>query len=78
MDGAFPIASSEAPKLTSMLENEVFQRWGYPRQISVTAASSSAASTVPTLTSIGSATYGQRQIITLEQIQRRGEIRILK
>ena len=30
---AFPIASSDAQKLTAMLEKEVFPRWGYPRQI---------------------------------------------
>ena len=28
----FPIASSEAPKLTNILEKEMFPRWGYPRQ----------------------------------------------
>ena len=30
---AFPMASAEAPKLTALLEKEVFPRWGYPRQI---------------------------------------------
>ena len=27
---AFPMASAEAPKLTALLEKEVFSRWGYP------------------------------------------------
>ena len=30
---AFPIASSEASKIISIMEREVFSRWGYPRQI---------------------------------------------
>ena len=30
---AFPIASSEAPKLIAILDRELFPRWGYPKQI---------------------------------------------
>ena len=74
IEAFFSIASSEATKLTSILELEVFSRWRY----SATAADSSPASTGPTLANVGTATYGPRRTTISYSTLRKGDTRRLK